>query len=73
MADGGVVSGPTLAVIGEAGPEAVIPLDRLSDFGSGGITVNVAGSVVTQNDLIEAIRRGLANSQRNGNQLVYNL
>jgi hypothetical protein len=75
MAEGGLVTnGPTLAVIGEAGPEAVIPLDRLSDFGGGGgITVNVAGSVVTQGDLIEAIRRGLANSQRNGNQLVYNL
>jgi hypothetical protein len=69
MADGGVVEGPTLAVIGEAGPEAVIPLDRLG--GMGGITVNVSGSVVTENDLIESIRRGLANSQRNGSQLVY--
>ena len=29
MATGGIVSAPTLAMIGEAGPEAVIPLDRL--------------------------------------------
>ena len=28
MAEGGVVTGPTIALIGEAGPEAVIPLDR---------------------------------------------
>lgn len=29
LAKGGVVTGPTLAVAGEAGPEAVVPLDRL--------------------------------------------
>ena len=28
MAEGGIVREPTLAVVGEAGPEAVIPLDR---------------------------------------------
>ena len=33
LADGGVVSKPTLAMIGEAGSEAVIPLNRLGDFG----------------------------------------
>ena len=30
LAKGGIVESPTLAVIGEAGPEAVIPLDKLS-------------------------------------------
>ena len=29
LADGGIVTGPMNALIGEAGPEAVIPLDRL--------------------------------------------
>jgi hypothetical protein len=67
LANGGIVTGPTLAMIGEAGPEAVIPLDRLNQ----GITVNVAGSVTSERDLIETIRRGLVNSQRNGAQLVY--
>lgn len=38
MATGGVVTGPTVAMLGEAGPEAVIPLDRL---GLGGVTINV--------------------------------
>ena len=30
LAEGGIVENPTLAVIGEQGPEAVIPLDKLS-------------------------------------------
>lgn len=69
LADGGIVTNPTLAMIGERGPEAVIPLNRLGMMG--GITVNVAGSVVAEDDLIETIRRGLVRSQRNGAQLVY--
>ena len=39
LADGGVVTGPTIAMIGEAGPEAVIPLSRARGqglLGSGG-------------------------------------
>lgn len=35
LATGGIVTGPTLAMIGEAGPEAVIPLDRLGGMGGG--------------------------------------
>jgi len=31
----------------------------------------VAGSVVSQNDLVESVRKGLVNSQRNGAGLVY--
>jgi len=30
------VNGPTLALIGEAGPEAVVPLDRMNRMGGGG-------------------------------------
>lgn len=33
LADGGIVRSPTLALIGERGPEAVVPLPQLSDFG----------------------------------------
>lgn len=37
LAEGGIVDEATLAIIGEAGPEAVIPLDQLDEFtGSGG-------------------------------------
>jgi len=67
LAEGGIVTSPTLALIGEAGPEAIIPLNRMNQ----GVTVNVAGSVTSERDLIETIRRGLVNAQRNGAQLVY--
>jgi hypothetical protein len=33
LADGGIITSPTLAMVGEAGTEAVIPLNRLNDFG----------------------------------------
>lgn len=35
------------------------------------VIVNVQGSVISSEDLIEKIRKGLVDSQRNGNQLVY--
>ena len=45
LAEGGVVTGPTLAMIGEgAQSEAVIPLDRLHEFGGGG-KVEVVGRI----------------------------
>jgi len=46
LAEGGIVTGPQLALIGERGPEAVIPLSKLGSMGfggGGGITVNVNG------------------------------
>lgn len=42
LARGGIVTGPTLALIGEAGPEAVVPLDRM---GTGQVVVNVNGAL----------------------------
>lgn len=38
LAEGGIVRSPTLAMVGEAGPEAVIPLNKLN---SGGSTYNI--------------------------------
>jgi hypothetical protein len=46
MAEGGVVRRATTITAGEAGPEAIIPLDRMSEFGfggGGGVTINVNG------------------------------
>lgn len=40
LAEGGVVRKPTFAQVGEAGPEAVIPLERLGKFG-GDVQVSV--------------------------------
>jgi tape measure domain-containing protein len=45
MAAGGIVTRPTRALIGEAGPEAVIPLSQLGDMMGAGmnVTINVSG------------------------------
>jgi hypothetical protein len=54
LADGGIVTGPTLALIGEAGPEAVIPLDRAGGMGGNNITINVQGA--DPNAVVDALR-----------------
>jgi hypothetical protein len=85
MANGGIVTSPTQAIIGEAGAEAVIPLNRIGSILSSltnsegmvsgrsnntNITVNVAGSVTSENDLVAAIRNGLLRGQSNGQTLT---
>ena len=54
MANGGIVTGPTLALIGEAGPEAVVPLSQMGKMG-GGVTVNVTGGLATGPEIGEAV------------------
>ena len=62
LATGGIVTRPTLALVGEAGPEAVIPLNRAGGMGMGGnITINVQAGLVSSPDqigqqIIEAIQ-----------------
>ena len=41
LAEGGIVRSPTLAMIGERGPEAVIPLGRGGGSGGTGTTINI--------------------------------
>ena len=60
FAKGGIVTQPTFALIGEAGPEAVIPLNRAGALG--GITINIEAGLVSTPDqvgqqIIEAIQR----------------
>jgi phage-related minor tail protein len=56
MAEGGIVSAPTLALIGEAGPEAVVPLSRMGQMSSPtNITVNVQGADPQQ--VVNALER----------------
>jgi hypothetical protein len=60
LAKGGIVTQPTLALVGEAGPEAVIPLNRAHGFGQG-ITINIDAGLVSTPDqigqqIIEAIQ-----------------
>jgi len=54
LADGGIVTSPTLAMIGERGPEAVVPLNRAGGFG-GGLTVNVTGGLSTSAEIGQAV------------------
>jgi hypothetical protein len=55
MAAGGIVTSPTLALIGESGPEAVVPLSRMGSMGGGGVTINVHGG--DPNAVVDALRR----------------
>ena len=56
MADGGVVTRATTITAGEAGPEAIIPLDRMGEFGMGGnnVTIHVNGG--DPNAVVQALR-----------------
>jgi hypothetical protein len=65
MADGGIVNQPTIAMIGEAGAEAVVPLDRMGGFGTT-VNVNVAGSVISEGELQSVIQDALYNLNRAG-------
>ena len=58
MADGGIVNSATLAIIGEAGPEAVVPLDKMRGMG-GNITINISGGLGTSTDIANAVYENL--------------
>lgn len=45
LADGGIVTSPTLAMIGEAGPEKVTPLSKASQYEGGNLNVNLRGRI----------------------------
>ena len=49
FADGGIVTKPTFAMVGEAGAEAIIPLDRLKSLAGGGGVVNNNQNFITLN------------------------
>jgi hypothetical protein len=51
MAEGGIVTKPTNAIIGEAGPEAVIPLNK-------NLNVNLDPLIQKINELISAVKQG---------------
>jgi uncharacterized membrane protein YjjP (DUF1212 family) len=67
LADGGIVNSPTLALIGEAGPEAVVPLDRMNT--GGGVTINVTGGLATSAEIGESVVNALRAYSRSAGPL----
>ena len=65
LAEGGIVTSPTLAMIGEAGSEAVIPLSKMGNMGGGiNVVIHVQGSVIKEQDLAVTVRDGIAQLMR---------
>ena len=51
LGSGGIVNSPTLAMIGERGPEAVVPLKGGEGLGGDTIIMNIYGTVSSENQL----------------------
>lgn len=68
LAMGGIVTRPTLALIGEAGPEAVVPLTGGGGRGFGGTTiiVNTGQSVSSKDDIAREIRKIMREGAQRG-------
>ena len=67
LAEGGIVTAPTLAMIGEGGQsEAVIPLDRLGEFGGGSGPTEVFGRISGADILLSSERAGRNRTRQRG-------
>ena len=82
FAEGGIVTQPTLGIIGEAGPEAVIPLSAFNggnslggsgtgggNSGSGNIVINLQGTFMTDNQTATKWANVIAKQIGNNNKL----
>jgi hypothetical protein len=63
FAEGGIVTSPMMGVVGEAGPEAIIPLDRLGGMGGDTFVINVSGAIDPE-ATARQIRRILQDAER---------
>jgi hypothetical protein len=73
MAEGGVATGPTHALIGEGGePEMVLPLSKANEFGFGGsggvinIIVNVGNGMYSRDEWVKIVFDAIERAQRTG-------
>lgn len=68
LAHGGIVTRPTLAMVGEGSEdEAVLPLSKLEKLiggGNGGITINVTGAMMDPEGAARAVERAMADAHR---------
>ena len=66
LASGGIVTRPTLAMIGEAGPEAVVPLNKSGQLGMGqgqSVTIQINAPIYGVEDLERTIRDMMSREQ----------
>jgi hypothetical protein len=73
MAEGGIVNRPTLALIGEAGPEAVVPLSKMGAGGGGDVNINVNGGLATSAEIGQTVLNALRAYQRSAGPLNLNI
>jgi len=66
LAEGGIVSKPTLAMIGEGGPEAVVPLGRGGGVGATTLTINILGPTYGFDDFEERVTEAIQDGVRRG-------
>lgn len=63
LATGGIVTKPTMAFIGEKGPEAVVPLNRGMPGMGQGITIQINAPIYGVTDLESTINQAIARAQ----------
>ena len=72
MAEGGIVSRPTLALIGETGPEAVVPLSKMN-AGGGDVNININGGLATSAEIGQTVVNALRAYSRSAGPLALNI
>lgn len=73
MAEGGIVNKPTLALIGEAGPEAVVPLSKMNAGNGGDVNINVTGGLSTSAEIGQSVVNALRAYSRSAGPLALNI
>jgi hypothetical protein len=73
MAEGGIVNKPTLALIGEAGPEAIVPLSKMNAGGGGDVNINVTGGLSTSAEIGQSVVNALRAYSRSAGPLALNI
>lgn len=64
FAEGGMVTGPTLGLLGERGPELVTPLDRLDMFGGGGVQKIIVPVYLDRKEIARVVADALPSALR---------
>ena len=55
FANGGIITAPTLGIVGEAGPEAIIPLNQMGRMGGMNVTINMPAGT-NGDDIVRALQ-----------------